>query len=144
MVRKCIRVCLVAALGVVAMTLAYGAAATAQDKKDDKKKDELPTIKEIMKKGHAKTDGYIDKIKAAVKGEKWDDAKEYAKTLAAFGEALGKSKPEKGDEKSWKTLSDKYAASTKTVLEGAEKKDAKVVQKGLGAINCGECHKVHK
>src|SRR5207253_961776 len=120
-------------------TWAYGAG-SADDKKDEK----VPTISEIMTKGHKGTDAYIAKIKTAAKDEKWDDAKEFAKTLAFFGENLGKNKPPKGDEKSWKTLTEKYAASTKMVLKGVEDKDAKAVNKGLGMINCGECHKAHK
>lgn len=141
MLRKLIRASLFGAFGVVAMTLAYGTAVTAADEKKD---DKVPTISEIMKKGHAKTDGYIDKIKAAVKGEKWDDAKEYAKTLAFFGENLGKNKAPQGEAESWEKLTKKYAENTKLVAKGVEDKDAKAVAKGLGGINCGECHKVHK
>ena len=142
MLRKLIRVSLFAALGMVAVTWAYGAGSAADDKKDEK----VPTISEIMTKGHKGTDAYIAKIKAAAKDEKWDDAKEYAKTLAFFGENLGKNKPPKGDEKSWKALTDKYAENTKLVLKGTEDKDVKEVNKGLGGITgmCGACHKAHK
>jgi hypothetical protein len=138
MVRKYIRAGLFAALGILAVTFAAGA--TASPTADDK----LPTISEIMKKGHTKTDGYIDLIKVAVKGEKWEDAEKYAKTLEAFGEALGKNKPPKGEADSWEKLTKKYAENTKLVLKGTEDKDAKAVAKGLGGINCGECHKAHK
>ncbi len=143
MLRKCIRASLFAALGMMAMLLAYGsvATATAQDKKKDEK---LPDISEIMKKGHDKTDGYIAKIKEATKDGKWEDAQKYAKTLAFFGENLGKNKPAKGEAESWKKLTDKYHTNTKAVLKGTEDKDAKAVAKGLGGINCGECHKLHK
>ena len=139
MVRKIIRACMFAAMGAVAVALAYGSAATA-GQKDDK----LPDISEIMKKGHAKTDGYIAKIRGAAKGQMWDDAQKYAKDFAILGLALGKNKPPKGDDKSWKALTDKYMNSTKTVAEGAEKKDAKLVNKGLAAINCKECHDKHR
>jgi hypothetical protein len=130
---------MVAALGMTAMLFAYGAATAAPQGKD-----ELPDIKTIMKKGHAKTDGYIALTKTAAKDGKWDDAVKYAKTLEVFGEALGKNKPGKGDAESWKKLTDKYAAATKAALKGAEAKDAKAVNTALGMINCGECHKVHK
>lgn len=141
MLRKCIRASLFAAFGMMAVVLAFGSAASrAEDKKDDK----LPDIAEIMKKGHAKSDGYIAKTKDAAKAEKWEDAVKYAKDLNILGEALGKNKPPKGDDKSWKSLTDKYAASTKAALEGAEKKDAKAVNTALGGINCGGCHKAHK
>lgn len=139
--QKLIRASLFAALGTMAVLFAYGnlGAAPAAD-------DKLPDISEIMKKGHAKTDGYVAKIKEATKGEKWEDAQKYAKDLNILGEALGKNKPPKGDEKSWKALTDKYADATKKVLKGAEDKDAKAVSAGLGAIggSCGGCHKAHK
>lgn len=143
MLRKCIRASMFAAFGTMAVLLAVGGGAT---RADDKKDDKLPDISEIMKKGHAKSDGYIAKIKGAAKDGKWDDATMYAKDLNILGAALGKNKPTKGDEKSWKTLTDKYATNTKAALEGAEKKDAKAVNSALGAIgmSCGGCHKAHK
>lgn len=133
----------VAGLGMAALVLVSGGFGTAapEDKKGD-----VPTIKEIMAKGHKGTDAYLGKVKAAVKAEKWDDAQKYAKTLAVFGEALGKNKPSKGDADSWKTLSEKYAADTKAVADAAEKKDAKAANEAIAAIagSCGGCHKVHK
>jgi len=134
MLRKLIRVSLAAALGMIATMFA-----TAQDKKDDR-----PDVKEIMRKGHARGEGYIDLIRAATKAEKWDDAQKYAKLLASGGEVLGKNKVAKGDPESWKSLCEKYATATKTALKGTEDKDSKLVAKGLGAIACGDCHKLHK
>jgi hypothetical protein len=136
MLRKVMKVSLACLLGLAAVVLATGSARTADDK--------VPTIKEIMKKGHAKTDGYIAKIRADAKGGKWDEAKEYAKTLAVFGEALGKNKPAKGTEASWKEQAAKYEGSTKATLAAVEKKDAAAVNKALGSINCAGCHKAHK
>ena len=141
MLRKFIRASLFATLGLMAVVLAYGAGSASAD---DKKEEKVPTISEIMTKGHKGTDAYIAKIRAEAKAEKWDDAKEHAKTLAFFGENLGKNKPPKGDDKSWKTLTDKYGDATKAVLKATEDKDAKAVNKALGGINCGECHKAHK
>jgi hypothetical protein len=140
MVRKLIRATLFAALSVVVVTLAAFATPVTAGAKDDK----LPDIAEIMKKGHAKSDGYITKIRTAVKGQNWEDAQKYAKDFAILGDALGKNKPPKGTEKSWEALSKKYANNTKLVLKGTEDKDAKTVNKGLGGINCAECHKAHK
>jgi hypothetical protein len=148
MLRKFIRAGLFAALGVIAMTLAYGAAATAgQDKKDDKKKDEkIPSISDIMLQGHKGTDSFLGKLKGEVKDAKWADALDHAKALNLFGEALGKNKPPKGDEKSWKELTGKYAENTKSVLTAVEKKDAKAATTALGAIGgmCMGCHKAHR
>jgi cytochrome c556 len=146
MVRKFIRAGLFAALGMFAVALAYGSAATAGQKDKDKKQEKLPDISEIMKIAHAKTDGYLDKITAEAKGAKWEDAQKDAKNLALAGENLGKNKAPKGDEKNWEKLTKKYAESAKMVVEGADKKDAKAVTAAIGAIrkSCGECHKVHK
>lgn len=141
MLRKWTKPALACVLGLMAVVLAGGTGGVrAEDKKDEK----VPTVKEIMQKGHKGTDAYIGKLKAAAKAEKWDDAKEIAKSIAFFGENLGKNKPTKGDEKSWETLSKKYEASTKAALKGAEDKDAKAVDKALNSINCMECHKEHK
>jgi hypothetical protein len=140
MLRKCLKVTLAASLGLMAAVLSFGSASRADDKKDEK----LPTISEIMKKGHKETDGYIDLIKAASKDGKWEDANKYAKTLAFFGESLGKNKPPRGEDDSWEKLTKKYAENTKLVLKGTEDKDAAEVTKGLSGIKCGECHSVHK
>ncbi len=144
MLRKYIRASLFAAFGMLAMLLAYGASATAEEK--DKKDEKLPEISEIMKKGHDKTDGYIAKVRGAAKDGKWEDAQKYAKTLAFFGEHLGKNKPPKGDEKSWETLTKKYNENTKAVQKATDAKDAAQTKTALGAIgkSCGECHKSHK
>jgi hypothetical protein len=142
MVRKFIRAGLFAGLGVMSMMLAYGAAAAGQKDKDEK----IPTISEIMIQGHKGTDAFLSKLKGEVKGGKWEDALPHAKALNVFGEALGKNKPPKGDEKSWKQLAEKYAANTKAVLVAVEKKDAKGAGKALGAIggSCAGCHKAHR
>jgi len=133
---KKLRVVSVVALVAFALTVSVGGLFAADDK--------VPTISEIMKVGHAGGKSLITKIKTSVKGAKWDDAKAPADALKVFGEALGKSKPEKGDAASWKKLSAKYLESTAAVAAGVEKKDAKAVTTALGKINCAECHKVHK
>jgi cytochrome c556 len=77
---------------------------------------------------------------------KWDDAKEYAKTLSFFGENLGKNKPPKGEADSWEKLTKKYAESTKAVSKAVDDKDASAVNKALDSIggSCMECHKSHR
>lgn len=139
MIRKILQAGVFAALGLIATMATYGAAASADDKSD-----KLPTIKEIMDKGHKGSDAYLAKIKGDAKDGKWDEAKDYAKTLVVFGEALGKNKPPKGEDASWEKLTKKYAESTKAVLKAVEAKDAAATTKALGSINCGECHKAHK
>ncbi len=141
MVRKITRLAICAAGGLFALTLSIGAL-NAEDKKDDK----VPTVEEIMKQGHSGTKSLKNKIDVAAKAEKWDDAKTSAALLKTFGEALGKNKVEKGDEASWKKLSEKYAKTTADISAGVEKKDAKAVSTALGALgkSCKECHDVHK
>jgi hypothetical protein len=136
MLRKFLKMTLAGAMGLLAVVVSVGGAISADDK--------LPDIPEIMKKGHAKTDGYIAKIRGAAKNGDWDDANKYAKSLAMLGEALSKNKPPKGEAESWEKLTKKYVGNTKLVLKGTEDKDVKAVNKGLGGINCGECHKQHK
>ena len=128
-----------------AVALAYGSAATAGQKKDKDKKEETPDISTIMQKGHGKG-GCLATIGAAVKGGEWEKAQKSATVLAGFGEALGKNKPPKGDEKSWKALTEKYAENTKAVATAAEAKDSDKTQAALKAIqqSCKGCHSVHK
>lgn len=133
---KKLRKVAVVALVAFALTVSVGGLIAAEDK--------VPTVSEIMKVGHAGGKSLIAKIKGSVKGGKWDDAKAPADALKVFGEALGKNKPGKGDEASWKKLADKYKESTAAVAAGVEKKDAKAVAAALGKINCAECHKAHK
>lgn len=139
MAHKLLRVALFAALGVAAAALSADPVVCAQDKK-------TPDIKTIMAEGHKGSDAFLAKIGKEAKEAKWDDAVMHAKALNVFGEALGKNKPSKGDEKSWETLTKKYHENTKAVLTAVEKKDADATGKGLKAIqgSCMECHKAHK
>jgi cytochrome c556 len=145
MVRKLIRVSLGAALGILALLVTVGALATAAQK-DKEKKYDLPSISDIMKKAHTKTDGYLDKIAGAAKGGKWDDAQKTAKDLGILADALVKNKPKMGDEKSWEKLTRQYIDNTKAVAEATDKKDTKGVNAALGSIrmSCGECHTTHR
>lgn len=94
--------------------------------------DEKVTIKEVMKKAMA---GGLCKKCASGKAS---DAEK--KELVELFSALGKSKPPKGDEASWKEKTDKLVAAAKAVAEG--KDDG---AKALGAAaNCMACHSVHK
>jgi len=138
-----LRFALMAAFSAAVVGLAVDGSNAADDKKKDEK---LPTIKEIMKKGHGGTDAYLAKIAAEAKGGKWEDAQADAKGLAYFGESLGKLEPPKGDAKSWEALTKKYAEATAAVKKGADDKDAKAVDAALGLIkkSCGACHGKHK
>lgn len=136
---KCMKVALAGAFGLMAIVLAESSVARAEDKK----KDDVTTIKDIMIKGHKGGDALISKIKAEAKAGKWEEATAHAKALAVFGEHLGKNKPAKGSEESWAKLSKAYAEQTKAALKATEDKDEKAVNKAL-AINCKSCHDAHK
>ena len=140
MAQKVIRTALFAALGLAAAVLSAGPQLSAQDK------DKVPDIKTIMSEGHKGTDSFLKQIEKEAKASKWDEAKMHAKALAVFGEALGKNRPPRGDEKSWEKLAKKYNENTKAVLTAAEKKDAEATTKSLKTIqnSCTECHKAHK
>jgi cytochrome c556 len=104
------------------------------------------SIHDIMAKGHAGKKSLLSKIKEGVKGEKWDDIAKEAKTFKSYGEDLGKNKPEKGDEASWKKLAEEYKKTTAAIAEGVEKKDQKAATKALETMgkSCKACHDVHK
>jgi cytochrome c556 len=123
-------------MAVVAFAAAVSLTAIAADEK-------VPATKEIMSKGMK---GALPKIAGAAKSEKLDSVAAEIKTLKAYGEALGKNKPNKGDEASWKKLTDAFKASTAAVAAAAEKKDAKAAAEAAGAIqkSCGGCHGAHK
>src|SRR5262245_52508403 len=109
---------------------------------DDKKL----SIEDIMKQGHNKTKGLVKLINDEVKAGKWDAAKKDSTRLKGFGETLGTLKPEKGDEASWKKLTDKYKEQTAAVAAAADKEDAKATTDALGTIgkSCKECHDAHR
>ena len=90
---------MLACFTIAAFALSVGvfAADEKKDKKDDKK---TPTNNEIMKKFQGKG-SQIGKLDAAVKAEKWEDAQKIGKEFKAYGEAIAKNKPKKGELTSW-------------------------------------------
>jgi hypothetical protein len=136
----------VACVAVGGLALALSVQTTvAQDKKKEKDGDKTPSISEIMKKGHG-AKGLLKGIDSHVKSGMWDEAQTDAKLLKAFGEGLGKNKPPKGDDESWKKLTGEYKDNTKAVYDGADKKEAKDVTAGLKKIRgqCKTCHDANK
>jgi hypothetical protein len=142
MSQKWIRVSLFASIGVVAAALSFGAGSTALAQKDEK----LPTISDIMLKGHKGAEAYLAKIGAAAKGGNWNEAQTHAKGLAYFGETIIKLDPPKGDKKSWEEQAKLYEKNTKAVYKATQDKDAKATQVALGVVqkSCAGCHKPHK
>jgi cytochrome c556 len=108
--------------------------------------DDLPSIADIMKKAHNRSDGCLEKIAAAATRDQWDDASKNARELTLIADALGKNKPKLGDEKSWAKLCKKYGENVKAVADATEMKDTKAVNTALGMLrnSCGDCHSTHR
>src|SRR5581483_6887309 len=115
----------VAALAVAVAGLTVFAAAEEKPKYD---------IETIMKKAHAKDTGIYRKVVAG----KASDAEK--KDLVELYTELGKNKPPKGDDKSWKEKTEALVSAAKEVADGKDG-GVKSLQK---AANCMSCHKVHK
>ena len=96
---------------------------------DDKEKPKY-TIKDVMK---AQT-----KLRPAIL--KGTASKEDKEKMLSYYEALPGLKPPKGDEESWKKLTETLVAATKDVVEG---KDG-AVPAFEKASNCTACHKPHR
>ena len=111
---------------LVLFIAAFGMFATAQD---DKPKF---TIKEVMKKAHeSKLCGKVADGKAS---------KEEKDSLVEMYVALTKNKPSKGDAKSWETKTKALVDAAKECVEDEKKGGPKL----KAAVNCMNCHKVHK
>lgn len=141
MVRKLAQMTAFAVLGGIVLVQTTGV--TAADKK------EIPSIEDIMSKGHAGGKSLMKGIDKDAADGKWDAAAAKAKIFAGFGEALGQNKAPQGDAASWKKLTEKYKASTKAVEDAVKKKDAKSVADALEKMGpksgaCKECHDIHK
>lgn len=85
-------------------------------------------------------------IGAQAKKGNWESVQKQTKDWLEVAKVLGSQKPPKGDEKSWKEITDKYAATVKSIEDAAEKKDADAVGKGLATIGsmCQGCHSKHR
>lgn len=109
------------------LTLVFGVALTlhAADAKF--------TIKDVMKKAMGKGK-LCEKLAGgtATKEEKAD-------AIELFTE-MGKNKPPKGDEASWKAKTDALLTAAKAAAAGEAGADAKLKK----AADCGACHSAHK
>ncbi len=139
MAQKLARVMFAALFAAAAFVVVGGGASTAQDKK-------APTIKEIMKAGHAGAASFLGKAGAAVKGGKWKDAVAPAKALDDNAALLEKATPKKGGADSWADLTKKYHSDTTALVEAIAKEDAAGAKSSLGALqsSCKGCHTPHK
>jgi cytochrome c556 len=106
--------------------------------------DEIKDVKGCMAfQGKVRKD-VPDLLKA--KTPNWEEVQKQTKDWVAMAETLGKQKPPKGTDESWKKQTDKYLGLVKDVDSAAEKKDLDGMKKGLGTIgmSCGGCHGQHK
>ena len=138
MLRKLVGRGICATVGAFAIAVSFGAVFAA-----DK---DVPSIHDIMEDGHSGKKSLFKKIETAVGTEKWADAAAPSAKLKAFGVALGKNKPEKGSETSWKALAAKYAKNTAAIAVAVEKKDKTAADAAIGAMkkSCKECHDAHQ
>lgn len=127
------------------MVLAAGVAlcfggVSAQDK------DKIPSVHDIMEEGHSGKKSLLNQINNAVKEEAWDKAAKPAEKFKFFGESLGKNKPEKGSQESWKKLTDSYKKTSAEINEAVKKKDKAGAEKALGVMgkSCKACHDLHQ
>jgi cytochrome c556 len=104
------------------------------------------SIKDIMTKAHKGGDAILKKAGAAAKDKDFDKLSDNAKELVKLGKDLGKAKPPKGDEKSWKKLTGTYLKDAESLEKAAKDKDAEAAGKSLNGLNtsCKACHTAHR
>lgn len=127
--------------GGLLATLAFvGPTAVSADGKD-------LDIETIMKKLNGKkgTHKVIGKALDASPMD-WTALTPQTKTYAELAAALGKNKPEKGDQKSWDMLCKEYAAAAKELDGAAVKKDKDAAKTAFGKLkdSCDNCHENHR
>lgn len=109
-------------------------------------------IDAIMKKLYGKQkDGSPGTHKAMVTeldgaSPNWETLAKHGKTFQDMAEALAKTKPEKGEAKSWDKLTKEHIDQVKAVNAAVGKKDKEAAKAGLSKIkdNCEHCHEHHR
>jgi hypothetical protein len=118
--------------GAAALMVAAFAGLTVFGAGDDKPKYDIETI---MDKAHGEKNDKL--LKKVLDGKA--DADEKKELLELYTE-LGKNKPPKGGDKSWKDKTTALVDATKEVVDGKDK--------GIGDLKkasmCAGCHKAHK
>jgi hypothetical protein len=132
---------------MVAMALLVGFGMAADDKKEVKKDDKLPSIKEIMKANNTKK-GLVNQVKAQVAAKKWEEAEANAAKLFEYAAALGKNTPPRGEKESWSKLCTAYCECAKAIHTNVKEKKADEAMKAIEAISaqksCADCHSKHE
>jgi cytochrome c556 len=124
-----------AVVAAAALGVAYLGAAAAEEIKD---------VKGCMAFQNKVRGDLPKQLKA--KSPEWDAIQKETKDWVAVAETLGKQKPPKGTDDSWKTQTEKYLTNVKAVDAAAEKKDADAATKAVATIgmSCGACHSQHR
>jgi hypothetical protein len=125
------------------LAVAFSFAIQAQDKKADK---DLKTIEDIMLAAHQGKKSYKSQIDAAVKKNDFVAATKHMDAWSKVAPEVGKLKPPKGTDASWKKLTGEYEKQVKdlaTAVKGKKKDDATKVLKAIGS-SCTPCHKAHQ
>jgi cytochrome c556 len=90
----------------------------------------------------------LNKVKAALKGESpdWAEVQKEAKLFAAFGAALPKNDPPRGEKADFEKLAKAYASAAKALEKSAEKEDLAGSRAAFKKISnaCKACHTAHK
>jgi cytochrome c556 len=85
-------------------------------------------------------------LAAQAKKGNWESIQKQTEEWLEVAKTLSSQDPPKGDKESWKAMTDKYAATVKSIDEAADKMDAAGLNKGLAQIGamCQGCHGKHK
>jgi cytochrome c556 len=85
-------------------------------------------------------------LAAQAKKGNWESIQKQTDDWLEVAKTLSSQDPPKGDKASWKALTDKYAATVKSIDAAADKKDAAGLNKGLAQIGamCQGCHTKHR
>ncbi len=105
------------------------------------------TIEDIMTKGHKKG-GFRDQINIELKKgtPDWTAVQTAASEFKTLAEDLGKNKPPKGSEASWKKACDEYFGYVKELDAATQQKNKSKSVTALGKIGktCTGCHNAHR
>lgn len=107
-----------------------------------------PTVKEIMKRGHAGEASLLTAVGRGLKADApdWDRLPKETKELVELGQALAKNAPPIGDKASWEKLTRAYLGHAEALDAAVRKRDRDAAQVARARLNasCKECHKAHR
>jgi cytochrome c556 len=107
-----------------------------------------PSVKEIMKRGHAGEASLLTALGRGLKADApaWDRLQKETKELVELGQALAKNTPPVGDKGSWEKLTRAYLGHAEALDSAVKKHDRDAAQAARARLNasCKECHKAHR